>query len=434
MSYSSKSSPPFSVADTPKSRVFGQLVFLICLPSFTSNDLYATLLSQRRPRYPTMPSTAAEPRSPSLLASQPVRSRYLRLLQTVSTLTTWYCISSAIILTTKWLFTNYFAFPLTVTSYSNTLTTVWAFLFSRHPQLRPQPLTRKQFREYVLPIGISTALEIGFSNIALKLLTVSFGTILKGGAPIFTMLWGLLFRVETFSIQLFLSLATIAGGITLASIGEGDSFAITGFILQLLATCLGGLRWAMTHVLLKGSSSDAMDPLTATLYTSPTTALCVLPFALALEGSNVWNRLVNQSNPGELPIIFGTMTMVATLVFTLLISEYWLVNATSSLALSVAGVFKELLTIGGGVILFSDHISFLNGLGFVVCQLGIFAYIFIRYEPDHDSHPYTPAPQDEITDALVLAEPLNSDPIPVPPPFIPTADTKPSDTVVQIDR
>lgn len=383
-----------------------------------------------------MPTSAAEVRRPSSPLTQPAtRSRCFRLFQTAFTLAVWYCISSAIILSTKWLFTNYFSFPLTVTSYSNTLTTFWAFLVSRHPNLRPEPLTRKQFREYVLPIGISTALEIGFSNIALKLLTVSFGTILKGGAPIFTMLWGLLFRVESFSIHLFLSLSTIAAGITLASIGEGKSFVITGFILQLLATCLGGLRWAMTHVLLKGSSSGAMDPLTATLYTSPTTALCVLPFALALEGGSVWNRVVNDVKPGELPIILGTMTIVATLVFLLLISEYWLVNATSSLALSVAGVFKELLTIGGGIILFAEHVSFLNGLGFVICQLGIFAYIYIRYEPDATSHPYSPASQNEETETLPLgAEPLNTDPIPNPPPYIPSLSNRPSDTVVQIDR
>lgn len=177
-----------------------------------------------------------------------------------------------------------------------------------------------------------------------------------------------------------------------------------------------------------------MDPLTATLYTSPTTALCVLPFALAIEGGSVWNRVVNDVKPGELPIILGTMTIVATLVFFLLISEYWLVNATSSLALSVAGVFKELLTIGGGVILFREHISFLNGLGFVICQLGIFAYIYIRYEPDA-THSYSPASQNEETEALSLGnEPLNTDPIPNPPPYIPTLSKNPSDTVVQIDR
>lgn len=309
------------------------------------------------------------------------RQRLVALVRTCLTLLSWYCISSGIILTTKWLFTNHFSFPLTVTTFSNTLTTLWAFLASRPARYRPAPLTRKQFREYVLPIGIATALEIGCSNVALNILTVSFGTILKGGAPVFTMIWGLLLGVESFSVNLCLALFTIAFGIALASIGEGHTFALSGFILQLLAVALGGLRWAMTHVLLRGSPEHRMSPLTATLYTSPTTAACVLPVAIVLEGGRVL-RSVAVLETGEFGIILGTMTLVGTLVFILLVSEYWLVRATSSLALSVAGVFKELITIAGGIILFSEHMSSLNIIGFIVCQVGIGAYIWIRYDPN----------------------------------------------------
>lgn len=312
------------------------------------------------------------------------RQRARRLLRTSLTLLFWYCISSAIILTTKWLFTNHFPFPLTVTTFSNTLTTVWAVLFSFRPRWRPEPLTKKQFREYVLPIGFATALEIGCSNLALQMLTVSFGTILKGGAPVFTMMWGLLLGIESFSANVCLSLVTIAMGIALAAFGEGNTFVVAGFILQLLATALGGLRWAMTHVLLKGSRDHRMSPLTATLYTSPTTALCVLPFALAFEGVTVKDKM-GQLGDNEFWIIFGTMMFVGTLVFILLISEYWLVNATSSLALSVAGVFKELLTIGGGIVFFRDHMSLLNIVGFGICQVGIGAYAYLRYDPNEPS-------------------------------------------------
>lgn len=146
-----------------------------------------------------------------------------------------------------------------------------------------------------------------------------------------------------------------------------------------MATALGGLRWAMTHVLLKGARDHRMSPITATLYTSPTTAVCVLPVALVFEGSSV-SAKVSQLEQGEIWIIFGTMIVVGSLVFILLVSEYWLVNVTSSLALSVAGVFKELLTIGGGILLFSEHMTPLNIIGFVICQVGIGAYVWIRYD------------------------------------------------------
>lgn len=296
-----------------------------------------------------------------------------------------------------------------MTTYSNSLATLWAFIASRRQQWRPEPPTRQQFREYILPIGITTALEIGFSNIALNILTVSFGTILKGGAPVFTMLWGILLGIESFSANLCLSLTTIALGIALASFGEGHTFAVHGFVLQLLATALGGLRWAMTQVLIGGKKRNEgeneegseerteerneMPPLTATLYTSPMTAICVLPFAAFLEGANVANR-IQDLEPNEGWVIILTMTIVATLVFILLVSEFWLVKATSSLALSVAGVFKELITIAGGIIIFAEHMTSLNIIGFAICQVGIVGYIYIRSDKRQTASDETSSTED----------------------------------------
>jgi solute carrier family 35, member C2 len=316
------------------------------------------------------------------------RHRALRALRTVLVIFAWYCISASIIIATKWLMseqtesTRLFPYPLTITAFSNTAVTLWAAAFARLPRFKPQPLTHEQFRQYVLPIGVTTAMEIGFSNVALLLLTVSFSTILKGSSPVATMAWGVLLRVEPLSIPTTLAVLVIAGGITLASLGEGADFVLLGFLLQLFAVVLGGLRWAMTHLLLKGAH-EPMPPLTATLYTSPTTAVCVLPFALALEGRAVHATLVSMTR-GDIIRLVGLLGVIATLVFALLISEYWLVHDTSSLALSVAGVFKECLTIGAGLLLFHEHMSPLNITGFVVCQVGIAAYVALRYD---DSQP-----------------------------------------------
>ena len=422
---------------------------------------------------------------------------------TCLTIGTWYCISSSIIWTTKWLFTNHFPYPLTVTAYSNFVSALWAALLticcSGRGFTKPQPPSKQLLWNYVLPIGVCTALEIGCSNVALKILTVSFGTILKGTAPVFTFAWGLLFGLEVVSVKIGGSLVLIAGGIALASLGEGKEFQLVGFCLQMVGLALGGLRWAMTHKLLLGgdagsssnrnssnrnsnrsgsgmertsyTSGDAIDDndnatygdngvrnvnanananahahesdntnpkqlssLAAVLYTAPVTSICVLPFALALEWfrifdhtngdtptdtgtdtdtSNSMNALgfdfdsteseslanVNATHgfvsrnefefefpsgqvvdASEIALIIGTMTLIATLVFVLLMSEYWLVKATSSLTLSVAGVFKELLTIGGGMVFFGEAIDALNVIGFVTCQLGIVSYVCLRID------------------------------------------------------
>jgi len=316
--------------------------------------------------------------------------------RTTITILAWFAISNMIILTTKWLFDNHFPYPLIVTTYSNFVAFLWAALFSCHPKLKAPRPSKHQLWSYVLPIGFTQALEIGCSNLALKLLTVSFGTILKGGAPVFTFMWGLVFGLERFSLPTFGCLLIISLGICLASLGEGQEFQVIGFCLQLFATALGGLRWAMTHKLLKentttnrtthdGEDHDdetpinhPLSPVTASLYTQPVTALCVLPVALGLEVSSAWED--NISNFNEAILIIATMSLIASLVFFLLMSEYWLVKMTSSLALSVAGTLKELLTIGGGIFFFAEHIYLLNVIGFVICQLGIVSYVCLRYE------------------------------------------------------
>ncbi|CAB9500954.1 35 member C2 [Seminavis robusta] len=259
-------------------------------------------------------------------------------------------------------------------------------------------VTRQLFWSFIVPIGVCIALEIGCSNVALKILSVSFGTILKGSAPVFTFGWGLVFGLEPFSCSVFMALLTIAVGIALASLGEGQEFLLLGFCLQLFSTALSGFRWAMTHRLLKGNSNSQEDqqpklsPLTATLYTSPTTALCVMPFAFFLEHKAIAEHTFTDITEGVL--IATVLVCIATMVFGLIMSEYWLVRASSSLALSVAAVFKELLTIGGGIFFFAEHLDTLNVLGFCTCQSGILAYVYLRYDNNtSQNQQYTPVEQ-----------------------------------------
>ena len=359
------------------------------------------------------------------------------IFRTVATILSWYCISNTIILSTKWLFNAHFPFPLTVTAIANGIAALWAIgLRTFFPSLHTdRPLSNHVLYHYVLPIGLTTALEIGCSNYALHLLSVSFGTILKGGGPIFTFLWGLILGVEGFNGKVVLCLIVIALGIALASLGEGAEFQLLGFSLQLFASSLGGLRWAMTHKLLKdGNDTHKLSPLTAILYTSPTTALCVMPFALGMEGRTIWmghsDDIIVDNNidmgdrnmtmaditddytletaypdlftASELILVGTTLVGIATLVFILLLSEYWLVNATSSLALSVAAVFKELLTIGGGIFLFAEHIHLLNVAGFMTCQAGILSYVYLRYHGKAEQ--YTPMPAAAPADVVMQEE------------------------------
>ena len=57
-----------------------------------------------------------------------------------------------------------------------------------------------------------------------------------------------------------------------------------------------------------------------------------------------------------------------------MLAEYALLQLTSSLTLSVLGIFKELLCIAGAVIVFGDAFTPLNAVGFAGCVGGLLAY------------------------------------------------------------
>ena len=445
---------------------------------------YNTMDHNESPTESTMSATHNNSATAAVAPAPQVPRQNNNPIVTCLTILAWYCISSSIIWTTKWLFTNHFSYPLTVTAYSNFISAIWAALVTYLSGKGFQKPSRKLFWNYVAPIGLCTALEIGCSNVALKILSVSFGTILKGMMPVFTFGWGMVFGLEIFSFQIGGALVLIAGGIALASLGEGKEFQLLGFCLSMFSLALGGLRWAMTHKLLLGGGSSSnsgissqsrdsplntnestrrtagnaideniddgiiyedeinidsrnheiesakqLSSLEAVLYTTPMTSICVLPVAVALEWASIFDHndtttdstdydfptnstnathfatsvdeflstedTASDRDAGEIALILGTMTLIATLVFVLLMSEYWLVKATSSLTLSVAGVFKELLTIGGGIFFFSEAIDALNVIGFVACQMGILLYVCLRTRGGRDVVAYSP-----VTEAL----------------------------------
>eukprot|EP00966_Prymnesium_polylepis_P033817 786072-Prymnesium_polylepis.1 len=95
-----------------------------------------------------------------------------RRLAILGCIVTWYIASITIVFANKHLLTaRKFHFPFAMTASNNGLVSLLAFLLSRHPRLRPPRLSRSTLLWVVLPIGAFTALDIGFSNWSLSLVS-----------------------------------------------------------------------------------------------------------------------------------------------------------------------------------------------------------------------------------------------------------------------
>lgn len=333
------------------------------------------------------------------------RLRRSFVLRTLFVLILWFLSSSVAVVLTKSLFVGShlslppFPLGLTVTATNNIVAGTTATLFNGPPASIYQDVNIKRL---ALIIGATTAAEIGLSNIALNLLSVSYATVLKGMAPFFVMAWGAAMGLQRIRLNLMLTMLTIAVGLALAVVGEGETikaslsqFLRAGFVAQLLSALLSGFRWILTQVFIKGqainndrlSSILKVRPLTRGLsamgtirMTAPYTLLWVLPFVAVGEGTALVQWIMKASLIDVVKIL-TVLVVIGICVYGLLWAEYELVRVTSSLTVSVGFVMKEVLMIFAGLLVFHDRMSTLTFVGFIVVQGGIFAYSFVRMEP-----------------------------------------------------
>ncbi|XP_053430615.1 solute carrier family 35 member C2 isoform X3 [Nycticebus coucang] len=81
---------------------------------------------------------------------------------------------------------------------------------------------------------------------------------------------------------------------------------------------------------------------------------------------------------GLLLRVLGSLFLGGILAFGLGFSEFLLVSRTSSLTLSIAGIFKEVCTLLLAAHLLGDQISLLNWLGFALCLSGISLHVALK--------------------------------------------------------
>lgn len=313
----------------------------------------------------------------------------------------WYALSSIIILLTKALFAGRiagsyrFPFPLTLTTTSNIVSAFSASILIRGDALHMADAEHK----YAALIGATTAAEIGLSNFALNVLTVVLSTILKGSAPLLVLSWGLTLGLYRLNVRLVLVVVTIFAGLCLAVSGqaaEQESRAAlqVGVFAQFLSAILSGLRWTITQIYLEGFKVNDtlrsccsflfMEPLGRSLSalevirtTSPYTAISIAPFALLLEGRTIASWFA-RATLRQSVFVVSCMLLIGILVFALMWSEYRLVKATSSLTVSIGFVVKEILVIGGGMLAFGERLTLLSTFGFILVQVGVFAYAVVK--------------------------------------------------------
>ncbi|EEQ47026.1 solute carrier family 35, member C2 [Candida albicans P87] len=330
----------------------------------------------------------------------------------------WYFFSLSISIYNKWMFGSGldFKFPIIITSFHQLcLCILSCVVLYLKPNLRPLHTTNVStptstngisgqtigkflqsllmdfpiYIRQIFPCSIASAGDIGLSNVSISLITLSLYTMLKTSSLMFVLLFGLLFKLEKFNWRLIFIVAIMTISVIMmtdkpesGSSSSSSSSSSVGIFMVLMASMLSGLRWSFTQILLK-KNPYTPNSISTIFYISP--GMCIILFSLGLifEG---WTNFINS----EIWITKGLFTTIILLIipgvlaFMMTLCEFKLLTVAQVITLSVAGIFKELLTIILSSIIFGDKLSLINILGLILTFMDILWYNYYRYYENED--------------------------------------------------
>jgi len=146
------------------------------------------------------------------------------------------------------------------------------------------------------------------------------------------------------------------------------------FLLVITASALSGLRWSLTQLLLHHTPSTR-NPFSTLLHLAPVMFVSLLTSHLLFE-----SPLALLSHPLFTLRTFPLLLSPGVLAFLMTSTEFELIRRTSVVTLSVGGMFKEVLTVVAGTVVFGDRLAVANVWGVLVTLGGIGWYNWIKMQ------------------------------------------------------
>ena len=212
-------------------------------------------------------------------------------------------------------------------------------------------MTRDMWTNSILPIGVLFSGSLILSNVAYLTLSVSFIQMLKvrpshpfpwiriidisrlqAFTPVAILLISFMFGLAEMNQKLLLIVFLISAGVSLASYGELQ-FQLFGFVCQVAAVGFESARLVMIQILLQGLK---MDPLISLYYFAPVCAAINGVLIFVIEGFAPFEHFMRIG-----PLVLLTNAGVA---FMLNVSAVFLIGAAGGLVLTLAGVFKDIVS------------------------------------------------------------------------------------------
>ncbi|UZJ54354.1 hypothetical protein CBS101457_003674 [Exobasidium rhododendri] len=315
-----------------------------------------------------------------------------KIIVNLALIGSWFFFSTLMNLYNSWLFSkkrHNFSYPLFVTSIHMLvqfgLSSLLMCACRRNRRVVPRKSNGKRARPEardwalkVVPCALATALDIGLSNLSLKTITLTFYTMCKSSNLAFVLLFAILFKLEKLRLSLVGIITLITIGVIMMVAAE-TKFVLEGAIQVLTASAMGGLRWALTQMLLHKSQMGMDNPIATIFWLSPLMSFFMVMSSMLLED---WRAMFSSQFFQDFASSMKSIALMVApgfIAFLMNLSEFALIQRTSVMTLSVAGIFKEIATILISSSVFGDELTPINVTGLCIALAGIGLYNYLKY-------------------------------------------------------
>jgi len=245
---------------------------------------------------------------------------------------------------------------------------------------RKVQITTRLMLTCFLPITILFSFQLVLSNMAYLHSSVAFLQMMKEANLVLVYVLSLFVMLERFRWRSVMILAFIIAATTMTIVGE-VKFSYTGFLVQgtsqLFECCKIVLQALVLSEVAGGKKFDAMS------YVLVVTPLCFIElfgsgwalYYIFPEHSfkGVWSHLVNW---------WPYLVANSCIAFALNVTIALFIKQSSAVAFILAGIVKDVSIVTVGCLMFSEHISLLQGTGFGLQLCGILVWSLVKTFPD----------------------------------------------------
>jgi drug/metabolite transporter (DMT)-like permease len=231
-------------------------------------------------------------------------------------------------------------------------------------------VTRKVYFETLLPAAFCFVGGVVLGNFAYTFITVGYIQMIKAITPVpLFLLYVIRGREHPSFLQLAI-LATISGGVMIASVGELQ-FSWIGCIIQVAAVCCDCLRVVTTDSFIKDSKIDSLSVL---YYIAPTSCVAVTVGWYLWEAKNIpWSVFT--------PTFSLILLANGLLAFALNFAALFAMKTSSGMIMSICGPVKDFIVIISSSWMFGAPVTWLQWFGFGISITGIFLYQQYKQDP-----------------------------------------------------